>query len=451
LSPWIVEIGHNSTEDEIFCQFPVGMRASDASLEAAFRKYQVLPISELQARVGEFRRGWPAVLACLIGNTIGLHTLPPYTIGLFIAPLQHEFGWSRISISLGITIITIGTAISSPAIGVIVDRVGERRLIATGMLMLACGYCALSSMNGSIGGYWTIMALMALFGSGCAPVTLSRIIVTLFDRDRGAALGIALIGTGLAGALAPVVIAPIIAGQGWRAGYLALAAVMLALLPIAFGLLLFNGTGEPRVSPVQEHSRVSIAEAIKQPLFLRLLVLFFLIALGAGGVVVHFVPMLADAGYQPSHAAYFASMLGLSLVSGRLLTGFAVDRIFAPKVAMILMAGSAAGFAVLAVHGQEFLPYAAILVGMSLGAEIDLIAYLSSRYFAPRLFGCVFSLLYSGFLVGVALSPLVYAGLHDCIGSYAPGFIWTAVLLALSAVIFATLPRFVSRRAVDVA
>jgi len=117
---------------------------------------------------------------------------------------------------------------------------------------------------------------------------------------------------------------------------------------------------------------------------------------------------------------------------------------------MILMAGSAAGFAVLAVHGQEFLPYAAILVGMSLGAEIDLIAYLSSRYFAPRLFGCVFSLLYSGFLVGVALSPLVYAGLHDRIGSYAPGFIWTAVLLALSAVIFATLPRFVSR-AEDVA
>jgi MFS family permease len=219
------------------------------------------------------------MIACLIGNAIGLHTLPPFTIGLFIAPLQQEFGWSRTSISLGITIITIGTALSAPLIGIVVERLGERLLIATGMLALAAGYFGLSLLNGSIAQFWAIMALMALLGAGCTAVTLSRIIVSLFDRHRGAALGIALIGTGLSGALAPVALSPIIVTEGWRAGYQALALVMIIGLPIVFGLLVFNGVGKARQVPSRSSDAVvTIAEVVRQPVFVSLLVPFVCVA-----------------------------------------------------------------------------------------------------------------------------------------------------------------------------
>src|SRR5437899_10253099 len=115
----------------------------------------------------EFRRGWPTVSACLLGNVIGLHILPPYTVGLFMEPLMDEFGWSRIAVSLGITTITLGTAVAAPLTGLLTGRFGERVLIAFGSLALAIGYLALSLMNGSLTLYYAIMLLMALFGAGC--------------------------------------------------------------------------------------------------------------------------------------------------------------------------------------------------------------------------------------------------------------------------------------------
>jgi MFS family permease len=385
------------------------------------------------------------VIACLIGHAIGLHTLPPFTIGLFIAPLQHDFGWSRTSISLGITIITIGTAASSTLVGVVVDRIGERVLIATGMLALAAGYLGLSLMDGSIAGYWVIMALMALLGAGCAPVTLSRIIVGLFDRHRGAALGVVLIGTGLTGALAPVFLSPIIVSEGWRAGYQVLALVMMIGLPIVVGLLIFNGVGKAgQALPASSYrpSSVSIGEVLRQPVFVRLLIPFVCVAIGTGGVVVHFVPMLIDAGYAPSRAGQMASLVGLSLVSARLLVGIVLDFAFAPKLATFLMAVSAAGFLGLAVADKALLPWAAILTGISLGAEVDLIVYLASRYFPQSYFGRAYSLLYAAFLIAVAFSPVIYAQFREWSDEYTLGFAWAAIFLVASSVCFARLPRF---------
>jgi MFS family permease len=385
------------------------------------------------------------MIACLIGHAIGLHTLPPFTIGLFIAPLQQDLGWTRTAISLGITIITIGTAVSAPLVGVFVDRIGERILIGTGMLMLAGGYFALSHMGGSIVQYWTIMALMALLGAGCSPVTLSRIIVGLFDRNRGAALGAVLVGTGLASVVAPIFLSPIIVSSGWRAGYQALALVMLGGLPIVVGLLAFNGVGGARaVSPHAEQTKESVAfaEVLGYPMFVRLLVPFVLVAIGTGGVVVHFVPMLIDTGFSPAKAGQMAGLLGLSLVSARLLVGVAIDFVFAPLVATWMMAISAVGFLALAFGGQDATPYAAIFVGLSLGAEVDFIVYLTSRYFPERYFGRAYGCLYSAFLVAVSLSPLVYAWFREAVGGYWPGFVWASAFLAVSSVCFAFLPRF---------
>ena len=79
---------------------------------------------------------------------------------------------------------------------------------------------------------------------------------------------------------------------------------------------------------------------------------------------------------------------------------------------------------------------------MSLGAELDLVVYLTSRYFPPCGNGNAFGVLYPGFLTGVAVSPVIYALLHQLTGDYSLGFLWAAVLLAISVLLFATLPRF---------
>ncbi len=395
---------------------------------------------------GEFRYGWTALLACLVGHAVGVHALPPYTIGLFVAPLQQEFGWSRTTISFGVTILTIGTAVSAPIAGALVNRLGERVLIALGIAGLAGGYLALSAMGGSVADYWSIMAAMAAIGVGCSPVTLSRILVSSFDRHRGVALGITLVGTGLPAAFAPLVLTPVMAVYGWRAGYITLSLIMLASLPIIVGLLTLNaagGRGSDRLRPAEAVAPIGFADLLRQPILLHLLATFFFIAVAAGGVVVHFTPMLLDVGYSPTQAGEMMSLLGVSLIVGRVLTGVAIDRLFAPRVGAALMGTSAAGFLVLLLDGApHLLPFASVLVGMSIGAEIDLIGYLASRYFPAPQFGPIFGLLYSTFLVGVAISPLIVAWLRDATGSYTPSFVWATVLLVVSTWLFATLPAF---------
>jgi MFS family permease len=291
--------------------------------------------------------------------------------------------------------------------------------------------------------FWTVMALMALFGSGCSPVTLSRILIRTFDQARGSALGFTLIGTGLAAAVAPVVVSPVISAFGWRAGYFALSGVMVVSLPLMLVLLsLGSRVSFARRAPpaVGRADGVSRGRTFGRP-FVRLSLAFFLIALATGGVVVHLVPMLIGSGYLPHQAGRVASLLGLSLLVSRLVTGIATDWLFAPRLATVLMGISAVGFALLAA-GSEVSPYVVLPMGLSLGAEIDLIAYLASRYFPSWHYGRVFGVLYAAFLSGVALSPLLYGRLYDLDHNYRSAFGLAATFLAISSILFATLPRY---------
>lgn len=373
----------------------------------------------------------------LLGNAIGVHALPAYTMGLFIVPLQTEFAWSRTSISAGIAVLTICTAIAAPLVGLLLGKVADRILVASGLVAGGVGFFALSAMGPSLGFFWSTMALMALFGCGCSTVTLSHLIVGSFERHRGTALGISLMGIGLSGALGPVLLGPVVADFGWRTAYVFLGITTLGAVPVVLGLLSF---GEPPSHKQTEHgTKVHIA---RDGVFYRLLLAFSMIALAIGGVVVHFVPMLVDVGYSSRQAAGMAGILGVSLMLGRLLTGVVIDRIFAPRVASFLMSASAVGFVVLYFGSAAWLPFAAILVGLSLGAELDLIAYLVSRYFPRSAYGRVVGLLYSGFLAGVAVSPLLFAEIRDMVGSYSLGLLWAAALLFVSSGVFLSLPRF---------
>ena len=390
------------------------------------------PGSTEQPDQHEIRKGWRLIFGALIGHTLGLHTLPPYTSGLFLGPLHDAFGWSRSSISFGVTIATLGLALSSPIIGGLADRLGERTLIVAGLLGLSASHFLLSVMGSEITMYWSIMGAMAILGAGCAPVTLSRVIVHRFSRRRGTALGLALVGTGLTGSLAPVLLAPIIAKFGWRAGYCAIGLALSLCLPLMLMLLPRSGPADPLPAPLgpREPARVDVR------ILIRLSLPVFCVAFATGGVVIHFVPMLTDAGRSLSEAAPLTSTLGLSLLAGRVLTGFAVDRLSAPHLASALMSASAAGFVALAAGGPTLLPWTALLLALSLGAELDLIAYLASRCFDRGSFGRAFGSVYATFLVGVALSPLVYGIIRDWTGNYRACFLFSAAFLALSAVGF---------------
>jgi hypothetical protein len=114
---------------------------------------------------------------------------------------------------------------------------------------------------------------------------------------------------------------------------------------------------------------------------------FFLVSASVQGCVVHMVAMLTDRGITVQTAALGSSLLGAAVLIGRVGTGFLLDRLFAPYLAAVLFGGYAVGIGLLWIsRAQAMALVGAFLVGLGLGAELDIIAYLVSRYFGLRAF-----------------------------------------------------------------
>jgi MFS family permease len=401
----------------------------------------------------EFARGWLVVLACLIGNGLSVQTLCAYTAGIFIAPLEHEFSWSRTSISFAITILTFGTALASPVVGWLVDHLGERILLVFGICVIAACFFGFSVMGPSLTEFWGITALLAIFGTACSPIPLTRLLLASFDRYRGAAIGLSLVGIGLVAAIAPPIVGQIVQAHGWRAGYAAMGVVMLAALPVVIGLLslhgMLHGKTEPRANTVtgpQLGAEDATPDVVAPP-SARLISAFVFVSLGTGGIIVHYVPILVDAGMDPTTAAKMAGIIGVALIVGRAATGVILDYVFAPHLAAAIMGLSAFGFLAVGIFGGKSTLLAAPIIGLSLGSELDLIAYTISRYYKAHRFSLIFSRIYAIFLCSLGLSPLFDAQIFEWFGSYSPVFCWTASLLAVSAVLFVGLPKFPTAQA----
>jgi MFS family permease len=164
--------------------------------------------------------------------------------------------------------------------------------------------------------------------------------------------------------------------------------------------------------------------------------------MAASALVVHMVPMLKDAGLDAARAARVASIIGIGIILGRLLIGWIIDRLFAPHVAAAIFAIAALGCVLLAQGGAEEAPVAAFLIGFALGAEVDLMAYLTSRYFGLRHYGFLYGTVYACFWIGIATGPALAGRLYDATGGYAIA-LWSIVaLFAIGSVAALTMPRF---------
>lgn len=187
---------------------------------------------------GEFTRGWPVLTAAAVGVGLGLSPLPFYTIGVFIPPLLKEFGplgWTPGDVLQSLFVYTIGAFVMSPVIGVLAERFGARRVALVSIITFSFALMALAFNTGSKWLFTALWALLAVAGAGTLPITLTRPVANWFEHKRGLALGIALIATGVFGALAKFFAQAIVEWADWRTAYIALGALPLTIaLPIAW-------------------------------------------------------------------------------------------------------------------------------------------------------------------------------------------------------------------------
>ena len=406
-------------------------------------------VSKRTAMWNEVRQGWPTLLGCTLGVALGAAALPFYTTGVFVRSLQGNFGWTRSELSAASLASTLMVVLCAPIAGLAIDRWGVRLPAAFSMAALVLGFVALGTMSGSFVQYLLIQMLMFAFAVASTPVSFTRSVNEHFDAARGLALGLTLAGTGIAAFLGPPVIQAIIAGHGWRVAYFEMAALVAIAIPVVAYLLglrpklASNAAAIMPAAPTEKLARLSVVAMVGDPRFVRLLVTFFLLALGVSGFVLHLIPMLTDAGMPAAEAAAVQARLGLAVIVGRLAVGAAVDHFFAPRVAAISLSLTVVGIAALAIIGPSAAPWAAFAIGFALGAEVDLIGYLTVRYFGLDHYGRRYGVLYGAFVLGTGFSPLLISLLAEHFDGYRPA-LWTcASLVAAAMLLLATAPRFV--------
>ena len=382
----------------------------------------------------EFRFGWPVVAASALGIGLGLSPLPFYTLGVFAPAFTAEFGWRQDQIMAAFTILTIGVWILSPMIGFVADRLGVRRVVLISIVSFSLAMMAFAFNTGSLTFYYALWVVLGLTGVGTLPITWTRAVNSWFFERRGLALGIALVGTGLFGFVVTNYSNYLIQEFGWRIAYVGVGILPLAIaFPIAW-LALYE-SDDPKVArrakglrksvssdaAAMVNTGISFGRALKDWRLWLLAYAFVPISFAVGGPIPNLVVMLGTKGFEPTNAAFLASLLGLpGVILGRLIGGYLIDHLWAPAVAAVILSLPAASVLTLAQPDLTFVTAAAaiIFLGFAAGVEYDLMAYLVSRYFGMVNYGAIYGLLYGFFAAGAGIGPVVFAYVYETTGSY---------------------------------
>lgn len=401
---------------------------------------------------GEWRLHWPLVLAATAGVMVS--AVSTGSIGVFMGPLEQEFGWSRTEISSGPALVSFIAMALATAMGFAIDRFGPR-LIGIAAAALMCGAIALmSTVSGSIWHWWALWAIAGL-AAACMPTVWLAPLGATFSASRGLALAVTLSGTGLTNAVVPLIAHWFVENHGWRAGYLGLGAIWTVLaLPLL--LLFFRGKVRPRSTaanplPADHLPGLTVREGFRSAAFYRLGLAAFLSTVAGVALILNLFPVLVSTGISRGDAAWLAGLLGIATITGRLLGGWLLDHFSAGLIAA-LSAVLAIGLpaALLVAPGSVTGAVLGVgLYGLVGGAKIPAIAYLAGKHLGQRAFGTLYGTISACVALSVALGPVAANLIYDATKSY-DLVMWAAVpALLLAGVFYATLgayPDFAAAR-----
>ncbi len=397
-----------------------------------------------RAGAAEWRMAWPLPAVVMLATT-GM-SLVIYSAGIFMPLVTASFGWTRGAFSSGFMVSTLVGLVAMPLTGRMADRWGPRPIALAGVLALAVAISALGLVDGTLWHWWLLFMLFSLSGSLMAPSILTMAVVSRFDTSRGLALAVALSGNGLAAAIWPPLATLYTTALGWRLAFAALATSWAVVtFPLLFAFFrarrdLPSMRNPPHVAPQAD---MRYAEALRSRPFLCLGLGGTLFIVAGVAILVNLVPILRDRGMAPAPAAGVAAVAGVSAIAGRILIGFLLDRIQARPIAIAAFLLPAAASLILLAAGGS-IPLAilsAILLGLGLGAEMDIATYLAARYFGLNRFAGIFGIIIAFYGVGAGIGPLLGNILYDHVLSYTPVLLAAVPLLIVSTLLIAALPR----------
>ena len=293
--------------------------------------------------------GWLIVLVCAIGLFLGA-PLMIFSFSVFFKSLVVDFHASRAAVSFAFSLFNTVGALWLPGTGMLIDRFGAKRVILVSTLLYGMVLCS-ALWVGS--GLWQLYLLFSILGiamaSGPAPVSYGVVISHWFNRHRGLALGLSMMGIGVGAVVVPILTQRLIAHFGWRMMFAIFGgAILLMPLPVVSALLQNDpeqrglrpdGDEETPVShlPRPDKQGLSWHEIWHSSTFWIMICIFSLAGASVHGAVLHMSAIFTDRAISAERAAIATSFVGAAVMVGRLGSGFLLDHFFAPRVAILFL------------------------------------------------------------------------------------------------------------------
>ena len=397
--------------------------------------------------------GWTVVLASAVALAFGPSTVAVLSLGLFMRPLQADFGWTRTDVALATTIVSYMVVVVSPLQGWLIDRFGVRRVMLPSIPAFALGIAALSLLPPLHWVYYAAWVVIPFLGVGLFPLAYVKAVSGWFRGRLGLALGVTNAGVAVGAMLVPLVVGFLIQGYGWRSAYLGLGCIVLFLtFPIVWLFVRERPVDAPGGEAARPMTGDSFGAAARTPTFALLAVAFLLIGVMNTAMIVHQVPLLVDGGMAPGRAALVQTVFGLFGLFGRLLTGTLLDRFSPTRVMIVFILGGALACGLYAMGAAGDMAFVcAALIGLLFGAEFDVLGYMIKGRFGLKSFGRIYGAIFAVFQFGAGFGAALLHMARDRFGSYAPGlWIFTGLLVAAAIAVACIRGGFKTEKLADV-
>jgi MFS family permease len=356
----------------------------------------------------EFGMNWRSLLAVMLGYAAG-YNLMTYLASIFTPHLLAEFGWSKAQFSL-VGTVGIATAVCGPIAGRMVDLLGVKTWAGVGIVCAPLIFLSYSFMNGDFGIFLLINVLqVVVLGMMTTSVCYSRLIAENFTLGRGVALGLMASAPALIGAIGAPVLTHYIEAEGWRAGYRAVAAFSAVAGGLAYFLIPGKAPAQPGAAKPKRSARSDYREILANPIFWLVFAGMFLCNLTFVTNMTQLKLILLDRSLDSHAASWMLSIFALSVVGGRLIVGVGLDRLPVNLTMAGAMALPATGLFILAsgVEGPLLLAFAVAILGLSTGADGDVMSFVVMRFFRVEIYGSVLGLVGAAVALSGAVGSLL--------------------------------------------
>ncbi len=376
--------------------------------------------------------------------------------GVFILPLQKEFGWQTADISAALAIRLLLFGLMGPFAAALMNRFGVRRIATTALLIIASGLLLSTQMTQ----VWQLVLLWGFvigIGTGLTALVLGATVATRwFTQRRGLVVGLLTASS----ATGQLVFLPMLAALtdrfGWRVsilvvcGAMAIALVVVTALmrdrPSDLGLAPYGETAPTAPPPAATSSLAAamltpitaLREAARTRVFWILFASFFICGASTNGLIqTHFIPLCADFGLPAVGAASVLAMMGIFDFIGTVGSGWLSDRY--DNRWLLFWYYGLRGLSLMVLPFTDFTFYGLSLFAMFYGldwiATVPPTVKLAAQHFGRERANLVFGWVFTGHQIGAATAAFSAGLSRTVLATYLPAFFVAGALCLIAALL----------------